>query len=94
MNAQHPTPPSETDARLARLHDAYAEKVSTAEAAGRDDLVREFAAAYETESAELTGAHTLERRPPRRSLRARFDSYTLEVMNPGHPYRRTPDRSV
>ncbi len=29
----------------------------------------------------------------RQSLR-RFDRYTLEVMNPGHPYRLTTDRSA
>ena len=29
----------------------------------------------------------------RQSLR-RFDRYTLEVMNPGHPYRFTTDRSA
>jgi len=29
----------------------------------------------------------------RRSLR-RFDRYTLEVLNPGHPYRLSTDRSA
>jgi hypothetical protein len=29
----------------------------------------------------------------RQSLR-RFDRYTLEVMNPGHPYRLSRDRSA
>jgi hypothetical protein len=29
----------------------------------------------------------------RQSLR-RFDRYTLEVMNPGHPYRLRTDRSA
>lgn len=98
MNTETPTPTNETDEGVARLHDAYAQKISTAVAAGRDDLVREFAEAYERESAELTGTRMLERRPTRgsrarESLR-RFDRYTLEVMNPGHPYPRRTDRSA
>jgi hypothetical protein len=118
MNAGRPTPATEADERLASLHDAYVEKVSAAVTAGRDDLVHEFAAAFEREAAELTGASAgarrLERRPTRWGLRARtgattpagnrtsrtretlrrFDRYTLEVMNPGHPYRSRPDRSA
>jgi hypothetical protein len=112
MNNENMTPTTQADDRLSHLHDAYVAKVNAALDAGRDDLVREFAQAFDEESAELTGVHTLDRRPGRRtphtrapraaapatsrvraSLR-RFDRYTLEVMNPGHPYRTRTDRSA
>ena len=107
MNTQILT--TETDDRNARLHDAYARKVSNAVAADRDDLVREFAQAYAAETGQLgttPPGHLLERRSGRRAPRPgswtarageslrRFDRYTLEVMNPGHPYRRGTDRSA
>ena len=107
MNTQIPT--TEADTRQARLHDAYAQKVSSAVAADRDDLVREFAQAYAAETGQTgttSPGHLLERRSGRRALRSggwtaragetlrRFDSYTLQVMNPGHPYRARSDRSA
>jgi hypothetical protein len=109
MNTENMTPMHHSDDRLSDLHDAYVAKVNAALDAGRNDLVREFAAAYDEESAELAGGHLLDRRPGRRALRTRvaapamsrareslrrFDRYTLRVMNPSHPYRTRRDRSA
>jgi hypothetical protein len=50
-----------------------------------------------TASATTTSATTTAGRPPALATRARtwlrrFDAYTLEVFNPGRPYRPRPDR--
>lgn len=91
--------------RLVRMRADYTHKANSLIEAGRDDLARELAETFTEESAGArrpAGRRTPTRgqdgrRPEkvsrlgsltRRSLR-RFDEYTLDVFNPGAPYRRS-----
>jgi hypothetical protein len=74
-------------------------KVNALVAAGRDGAVRELTEAYDEERAAADGSGTaagprpVERlRRTRDSLR-RLDRYTLDVFNPGAPYRPRSTRS-
>jgi hypothetical protein len=86
--------PMSTDDHLAQVHEAYVGKVNALVAAGRDGAVRELAEAYDEDRAAAgrpaanAGPRPVERlRRTRDSLR-RFDRYTLDVFNPGAPYRQ------
>jgi len=107
------------DARLVRMHAAYAHKVNSLVEAGRDDLAHDLAEAFAEESSATPAGGSPDRRAAgrrtpsrgrsgrrpgqadtplggmgrftRRSL-DRFDRYTLDVFNPGAPYRPNTDR--
>src|SRR3954453_2258865 len=92
---------NQADGRIERMHRAYTGKVNALVAGGRDGLAYELAEAYRKESAEggATEAPGGARRSAgwrRRTGEAvrRFDRYTLDVFNPGTPYRPRTDRSA
>jgi hypothetical protein len=89
--------------RLVRMQADYLHKANSLVEAGRDDLAHELAESFAEETSGArrpAGRRTPTRghdgrRPAngsrlgsltRRSLR-RFDAYTLDVFNPGAPYR-------
>jgi hypothetical protein len=91
--------------RVARMQADYVHKANSLVEAGRDDLAHELAVSFAEETGSPrhpAGRHTPPRgqggrrpgkgsrlgRLTRRSLR-RFDQYTLDVFNPGTPYRRS-----
>lgn len=88
-----------TDDHLAQVHEAYVGKVNALVAAGRDEATRELTEAYDEErSAADRPAATAGQRPVERLRRTRdslrrFDRYTLDVFNPGAPYRPGTSRS-
>jgi len=91
-----------TQQRLVRMRAAYTEKINAAVQADRMDLARELgertfvdelagAPAGRRSSTRTPGLRPATRlarigRATRRSLH-RLDRYTVEVFNPGHPYR-------
>lgn len=104
--------PEVTQQRLVRMHAAYTEKINSALEAGQDGLAHELAErTFAEELSGLQGGRRSSTRTPgvrpptrltrmgrftRRSLH-RLDSYTVDVFNPGHPYRpdaARPDRSA
>ena len=78
----------------ARLHAAYVDKVNALVGAGRDGLAHELAEAYRDESGTARRSAAPVASRIGRSWLRRFDSYTLEVFNPGPPFRSRPGRSV
>lgn len=94
-----------SEERLVRMHAEYLRKANSLVEAGRDDLAHELAESFAQESGSArrpAGRRTTPtrgeggRRPAggplgqftRSSLR-RLDRYTLDVFNPGAPYRRS-----
>jgi hypothetical protein len=95
------TTTNQDDGRIERMHRAYTGKVNALVAEGRDGLSYELAEAYRKESAgegatEAPGAARRSAGWTRRTREAvrRFDRYTLDVFNPGTPYRPRTDRSA
>lgn len=93
--------PEASQQRLVRMQAAYAEKINSAVEADREELAHELERTFAEElSGQPAGRRGSDRtrgvRPPtrlarmgrftRRSLH-RLDRYTLDVFNPGHPYR-------
>ena len=88
--------------RMVRMRADYLRKANSLVEAGRDDLAHELTQSFAEEAGGVARRRTRTRsqdgrRPrsvnrlgalTRRSLR-RFDRYTLDVFNPGAPYRRS-----
>jgi hypothetical protein len=92
---------NQDDGRIERMHRAYIGKVDALVAEDRDRPAYELAEAYRKESAgegatEAPGAARRSAGWTRRTRDAlrRFDRYTLDVFNPGAPYRPRTDRSA
>ncbi|MGZ4508226.1 MAG: hypothetical protein ACXVX8_01740 [Blastococcus sp.] len=85
--------PAGADEKFVRMHAAYVQKVNSAVQADREGLAHELAERTFVEESRVPAGHDVGRSPIRgrlgRFARAldRFDSYTLEVFNPGAPSR-------